>query len=64
MPTVQFNKIIYADHVVVCDATIGSKEFIDEYVRNMAKDLSPNGTAQEHKKELHYMNNDGSWKVQ
>lgn len=62
MPIVQFNKIIYADHVVVCDG-FGSKEFIAEYVRNMAEELSLNGTAQQHRRELFLMNNDGSWKV-
>jgi hypothetical protein len=58
-PTIKGNKIYYADHVVICDPNVYSPEYMEE----MSGSLSPNGSASEHKKELYYMNNDGSWTI-
>jgi hypothetical protein len=58
-PTIKGNKIYYADHVVVCDPDVYSPE----YMSDMASDLSPDGDAKTHKRELYFMNNDGSWTV-
>ena len=57
------NQIIYANHIVECDPTIGSAEFMLEYVQMMADSLSADGSANDHIIELDDMNNDGSWTV-
>ena len=53
------NKIIYANHVVVCDPVVASTD----YMKMMAESLSENGTADDYYEELEHMNNDGSWSI-
>lgn len=56
---IEGNKIIYADHKVVCDPSCAD----EEYVHMMAESLSVDGSMHDHRCELHAMNNDGTWKL-
>lgn len=55
------NKIVYSNHCVVLDIEL--HKVMPTYVNEMAVDLSANGSAEQHEKELRKMNNDGSWVV-
>ena len=57
--TIKGNKIYYADHVVVCDPTYATPE----YMSDMESELSSDGDAKKHKRELYFVNNDGTWTV-
>ena len=57
---IQANKIVYANHSVICDPDVYSSE----YMEDMASHLSPLGNARIHEEELEDMNNDGSWTVE
>jgi hypothetical protein len=54
------NRICYATHNVVCDPDCADAD----YMVAMADSLNPTGTSAEHLKELHYMNNDGTWTIE
>lgn len=63
-PSIQGYSIVYDDHTVVCRPGKGmSPVFIKEYIREMAEDLLPGGSAADHRNELFNMNNDGTWAV-
>ena len=57
--TIKGNKIYYADHYLVCDPTCATPE----YMSDVESELSPDGDAKKHKRELYFMNNDGTWTV-
>jgi hypothetical protein len=58
-PYVQGNAIVYADHVVVCDPEVADPDYVDM----MMVSLSQDGGIAQHRRELHDMNNDGSWRI-
>lgn len=61
---IQGNKIVYTNHKVILNISPGwSTEFVNGYLQDMCKELTANGTAEYHRKELYGMNNDGSWSV-
>lgn len=53
------NMIFYRDHVVVCDPSVYS----EEYMTDMIDELTPDGDKRTHAAELRAMNNDGSWGI-
>ena len=66
MATIDKNKIIYPDHVIVFDEALVSKfkeEEFPGYMEDMVSWLTPDGSAEDHEQELDDMNNDGSWTV-
>lgn len=56
------NRICYANHNVLLDPTLHRN--LPNYVLEMEDALTPDGTAEQHKKELEGFNNDGSWEVE
>lgn len=63
-PVIKGKRIVFADHDVVCRAgKTWSKDFVAEYLKEMADSLEPSGTAAQHRRELRNMNNDGTWAV-
>ena len=57
------NRIYYPDHIVTCDINITASDRNFKYVAEMAKELSVDGSAADHKRELDGMNNDGTWTI-
>ena len=59
MAKIEHNKIVYADHSVVCDLDVYTSSYMDE----MHALLSANGSAEDHISELDAVNNDGTWTI-
>lgn len=60
MPTIYQNRIQYPTHNVLCDPAVHT----EDYIIDMAKSLTDNRTAAQHRKELNDMNNDGTWTIE
>jgi hypothetical protein len=60
MTKIEHNKIVYADHSVVCDLDVYTAAYMDE----MYDALSESGSAEDHIAELEANNNDGSWTIE
>lgn len=58
-PYIAGNAIVYQDHVVVCDPSV----VFDGYLEDMKNSLSIDGGIATHRRELFWMNNDGSWRI-
>jgi hypothetical protein len=55
------NKIIYATHVVVCDPSCASPEYMKIMAELLEDANAP--TMREHARTLRYHNNDGTWGI-
>jgi hypothetical protein len=60
MAKIEHNKIVYADHSVVCDLEV----YTPDYMQAVLELLSEDGSAEDHTDELDANNNDGSWTIE
>lgn len=62
MANIQGNKIIYPTHVVVCEPTCYSEDYMEDMAYMLEKRAEDN-SAREHARVLRYCNNDGTWGI-
>ena len=60
MKRIERNKIVFADHSVVCDLDV----YTAAYMGDMYFVLSEDGSPQDHIEELDAVNNDGTWTIE